>query len=93
VARFGKTGFGPTVSFGPSFLMQDADFDLPTGVKQKASSLAFGLFGKVGLELPLGPGAAFADVGYRDSSVRQVDFASISLKGGTFDLGYRFLLK
>jgi hypothetical protein len=93
VARFGKTGFGPTVSFGPIFLVQDADFDLPTGAKQKASSLATGLFGKIGVELPLGPGAAFADVGYRGTSVRQVDFASISLKGGTFDLGYRFLLK
>jgi hypothetical protein len=91
--RFGKSAFAPTLTLGPSLFIQESTFELPSGEQANGYALSIGLFGKLGAEYEVGPGALFADLGYRRNSTRSFEFANRALRGATFDLGYRFLLK
>ncbi len=92
--HFGKSpSFGPYLGFAPSALFQSGTFAVPTGESKDSFAFLLGLGGLLGAELKLGPGDLFGELAYRGTTVRQFDFASVGMRGGSLNFGYRFIMR
>ncbi len=88
----------PYFSIIPQLLVQSAEhtdisdgFSAPAFPVRSKTTPLLGLAGKVGVQIALGPGGFFVELGYRGAARknrRSVDVANAS--GVLFDLGYRF---
>lgn len=92
--RFGSrdTKLSPYVGLLPELLLQESTFVLSSGESRKGNAVVFGLTGMFGVSYKLGPGSVFAELGYRGTTMSEFQVAGLGMKGGTFGLGYRFVL-
>ena len=94
VCRFGTSAsrFSPYLGLVPELLLQESTFTLPSNVNRSGNAVVFGLTAMLGASYKVGPGGIFAEAGYRGTTVSDFQYAGLGMKGGSFTLGYRFVL-